>query len=567
MNIGSIINQLNNAINPSNDLNAMQADNAKTLMNGMNALINNGDSIFSGKVVSLNQDSVVINLGDNQLLEARLSGGASVSVGDILSFKAQGVGTEKITLTTLFENTSQETTVNNALKAANMDNSPQNQYMVKSMMEEGLPIDRDSLYNMSKAMNMNATSDVLDLAKMTRLNIPLNEEMVDQFKQYQNLEHEVSTALKDITMSLGESFEYMIDETNPKTSVNFLVDSLEILLEEGLAEDSALTGVVKEDALLSEQKEIINFSKDTNTLGNDISNIVENKDTQETKVLDGLNKNFDIKSMADTVDSFKSEAFKEVFKGNITNETSFKAVLNSVLEALKNNNFENKSQEEIKAFTEDVNKLLKDDSFKKALNEEVLNKFLLEPEEVKDEGKVTKLYNRLSDNLNKLLASIEENGAKDTPLSKSVSNLNSNINFMNELNQTFNYVQIPLKMTNQNANGELYVYTNKKSLAQSDGNVSALLHLDMEYLGPMDVQVFLNANTNNVNTKFYLKDDSSLDLIANNIELLNSRLNKRGYNLKSEFINEDIKKSVMDNILDDNKNISIVSSGSFDARA
>ena len=567
MNIGSIINQLNNAINPSNDLNAMQADNAKTLMNGMNALINNGDSIFSGKVVSLNQDSVVINLGDNQLLEARLSGGASVSVGDILSFKAQGVGTEKITLTTLFENTSQETTVNNALKAANMDNSPQNQYMVKSMMEEGLPIDRDSLYNMSKAMNMNATSDVLDLAKMTRLNIPLNEEMVDQFKQYQNLEHEVSTALKDITMSLGESFEYMIDETNPKTSVNFLVDSLEILLEEGLAEDSALTDAVKEDALLSEQKEIINFSKDTNTLGNDISNIVENKDTQETKVLDGLNKNFDIKSMADTVDSFKSEAFKEVFKGNITNETSFKAVLNSVLEALKNNNFENKSPEEIKAFTEDVNKLIKDDSFKKALNEEVLNKFLLEPEEVKDEGKVTKLYNRLSDNLNKLLASIEENGAKDTPLSKSVSNLNSNINFMNELNQTFNYVQIPLKMTNQNANGELYVYTNKKSLAQSDGNVSALLHLDMEYLGPMDVQVFLNANTNNVNTKFYLKDDSSLDLIANNIELLNSRLNKRGYNLKSEFINEDIKKSVMDNILDDNKNISIVSSGSFDARA
>ena len=567
MNIGSIINQLNNAINPSNDLNAMQADNAKTLMNGMNALINNGDSIFSGKVVSLNQDSVVINLGDNQLLEARLSGGASVSVGDILSFKAQGVGTEKITLTTLFENTSQETTVNNALKAANMDNSPQNQYMVKSMMEEGLPIDRDSLYNMSKAMNMNATSDVLDLAKMTRLNIPLNEEMVDQFKQYQNLEHEVSTALKDITMSLGESFEYMIDETNPKTSVNFLVDSLEILLEEGLAEDSALTDVVKEDALLSEQKEIINFSKDTNTLGNDISNIVENKDTQETKVLDGLNKNFDIKSMADTVDSFKSEAFKEVFKGNITNETSFKAVLNSVLEALKNNNFENKSQEEIKAFTEDVNKLIKDDCFKKALNEEVLNKFLLEPEEVKDEGKVTKLYNRLSDYLNKLLASIEENGAKDTPLSKSVSNLNSNINFMNELNQTFNYVQIPLKMTNQNANGELYVYTNKKSLAQSDGNVSALLHLDMEYLGPMDVQVFLNANTNNVNTKFYLKDDSSLDLIANNIEILNSRLNKRGYNLKSEFINEDIKKSVMDNILDDNKNISIVSSGSFDARA
>ena len=37
--------------------------------------------------------------------------------------------------------------------------------------------------------------------------------------------------------------------------------------------------------------------------------------------------------------------------------------------------------------------------------------------------------------------------------------------------------------------GELYVYTNKKNLADNDGNVSAFLHLDMDHLGPVDVYV------------------------------------------------------------------------------
>ena len=38
-----------------------------------------------------------------------------------------------------------------------------------------------------------------------------------------------------------------------------------------------------------------------------------------------------------------------------------------------------------------------------------------------------------------------------------------------------------------------------------DGNVSALLHLDMENLGPMDVYVAMQ--NNRVNTHFYMQDD------------------------------------------------------------
>ena len=136
---------------------------------------------------------------------------------------------------------------------------------------------------------------------------------------------------------------------------------------------------------------------------------------------------------------------------------------------------------------------------------------------------------------------------------------------MNQMNQMFTYVQLPLKMQGKNANGELFVYTNKKSLAKKEGSVSALLHLDMEHLGSLDVHVTLN--NQKVSTKFYLKDDSVLDFIAQNIDKLNKRLESRGYSATAEFINKEEDTNVMEEILKQDKNISMLSGYSFDARA
>lgn len=44
------------------------------------------------------------------------------------------------------------------------------------------------------------------------------------------------------------------------------------------------------------------------------------------------------------------------------------------------------------------------------------------------------------------------------------------------------------------------MFTNKRSLAEKDGEVSALLHLTMEHLGPLDVYVKMNQGK--VSTEF-----------------------------------------------------------------
>ena len=90
----------------------------------------------------------------------------------------------------------------------------------------------------------------------------------------------------------------------------------------------------------------------------------------------------------------------------------------------------------------------------------------------------------------------------------------------------------------------------------------------MEHLGALDVYVAMQQNK--VSTNFTLQDESALDLIEQHISLLDERLTKRGYALKAQFqIKEDEEQEggIMQKILDQEKNISVLSRTSFDMRA
>lgn len=562
MNVQSIVNQINNAINSSTS-SSVSNETIKSLENGMNRLMEAGNNaVISGKVIGFEGKNVLLALGENELIKASINSNLSAQIGEMLTLQVKGLNKDSVSLSPLFENTAQESTVNNALKAAGIPDTPQNQYMVKSMMQEGLPIDKQSLYDMSRAMNINATADVLDLAKMTRLNIPLNEDMVGQFQNYMNLEHEVSSALMDISDEfintvLGDTFDGM-----DMSTVELVLDNAEALVsyEEVSLEES--------DAL---EEQPVNQKVSDEVVRNDTGVINEKESVKVTQsegeeVTAVLNNNKGDNSIARTLTNLKTveipeNIIREAENGNANTQSLVKNVLDGIKSKLSNSN-----EEELKDIKDDIKTVFENPEFKALFKKEVLNKFSLKPEELNEEGSVSKLYERLNNEVKHLLASADTLGNSGSKYSQTVNNLNNNLEFMNELNQAFSYVQIPLKLTGQEANGELYVYKNKKSLSREDGTVSALLHLDMDNLGPVDVHLTLNTE-NNVKTKFYLKDDAALDLIAEHIDTLNERLNKRGYSMAAEFINKDDDKSVMDTILDDHKNISLLSASGFDARA
>ncbi|MCR5403822.1 MAG: flagellar hook-length control protein FliK [Butyrivibrio sp.] len=220
-----------------------------------------------------------------------------------------------------------------------------------------------------------------------------------------------------------------------------------------------------------------------------------------------------------------------------------------------------------RAESESWKKLFSGNDYNKLLKDNISSQWLLKPGDVKDKENVENLYQRLNAQVKGLTNAINGTLGAESKLSQAANNLQNNLDFMNQLNQMFQYVQLPLQMTGQNAHGDLYVYRNKNKRMSDDGSVSAVLHLDMENLGPLDVYVKMKETK--VSTNFYVADDSVIDLINDNIHILNERLEKRGYSMSVRMMlhdDMDGQDAAVDEMLEVNKT-PLLSINSFDARA
>lgn len=525
MRLSSYITQINQNIvgnMEAGDTSALE----QGLKNGMEAVLGKlpGQAI-TGEVVFRDGSDILISMGKNQLLQAKLEGSMNAQIGQLLTFQIKNNSSAKVVLTPLFENLSQDPNVSRALAAAGLPENNVTVAMVKAMMQEGLPVNRQSLYQMNRYVNVNPQADIQTLVQMQRLSLPITPENISQFEAYKNYQHQLGESLSDITDAFMQTFQEITGQENLSEGLNFYQEVLGVLTDEAPGASG--------NALLEAE----------NTLaGGDAS-------LKEGLLPDG--------ERDELVRQLKQAGAPEELRASVANgKISGQEFLKTIKQLLLKGALPDKKA----AF-----ELLEGKAFKHILKNEMSRQWLLLPEEVANEHSVDKLYERLNSQMNRLNQALLESGRADTPLAKTVSNVTGNIDFMNQLNQMFTYVQLPLKMQNQGANGELFVYTNKKSLAKKDGSVSALLHLDMEHLGSMDVYVALN--NQKVSTKFYLQDDKALDLIAQNIGILNERLESRGYSMNAEFINKEEKTNVMEEILKKDKNISVLAGYSFDARA
>ena len=204
------------------------------------------------------------------------------------------------------------------------------------------------------------------------------------------------------------------------------------------------------------------------------------------------------------------------------------------------------------------------------LKEVMQDQWTVRPEDLKTEHKVEELYQRLDRQMSQIEQLAKQTGMNTGHLSQSAAQVRDNIEFMHQINQAYTYVQIPLKMANQNAHSDLYVYTNKRNLGKKEGELSAFLHLELENLGTTDVSIKMLEN--NVSTKFYLSDDAAYDLIEAHLPQLQERLEKLGYHCRVTIENREEKVDFVEDFLQKSQPATAASRGmvhrySFDVRA
>lgn len=525
----------------------------KGLRNGMKEMEGKmpGQSV-TGEVIEADGQDILLAIGKNQLLRARLSLAMDVEAGQQLTFGIKSIGGMKVVLSPLFENMTSGSGAEKALELAGLPRNEETMKMVEAMMKEGMKLDPDSLSSMYRTVNAHMDADITTLVQLNRMGLPVTEENITQLQSYKNYEGQVTEGVKILMGEVAEQLSSLAASDNPEDVFTFL--------KVVLGEPSGTENVQTEKNMAGDDNVIQTFKNAVMTEAPE-----ENAGKEKLPFMPGMAEQAGEKGLGMALSDVLQKAgfSEETVNACLKGELPAKELLTELGRVVKDGRL---STEQKNGILE----LLKDNEFLENLKKGLTEKFFLTPDEVGEDGQVEKLYERLDSQLSRMNQALQGMAKENPALSQSIQNLSSNVEFMNQLNQMFTYVQLPLKLSGQEAAGELYVYTNKKNLAKKDGQVSALLHLDLEHLGEIDIHVSLRDS--HVSTKFCLSDEKALDLVAANIDTLNQRLMKRGYSVDASFEQKDKAQHPIDEMLDRDKKVSskekvLISSSSFDARA
>lgn len=528
-------------------------------------------SAISGQVMKVEGDTVYVKL-PSEVLTAKLQEGVNLQPGQSVTFAVSGISDKQITLQALFQNSAQTQVLGKALEQAGIAQTADSLSMVDAMMREGMSVDKNALWQMHRQVLDHPQTTGENIVLMNRLQIPVNDLTAAQFQNLQNANGQLAQAANALTDSLFAEFADMAAQS-PQEAASFMKE-LVLLLGESSQTEAGQVGALPlegQEVPGDEQPEAGNSTGQTEAAGDPVAGQPAGGQTAGNGVdarlaFDGqVQAESDGRQVQAEADSGRlqgSNAEKLSTDGQVvsseTAENSSQPGVDSLAELMKSDLF-------TKGDTRQLLRLFSSKEFRNLLTEQMKENFLLKPEMVADKEEVEQFFTKLREQVSRLVQTVSEAGKAQTQLFTQTNQLRENLDFLHQLSQTMQYVQLPLRMAGQETTGDLYVYANKKGLTKED-SISAFLHLDMEHLGPVDVYVAMQ--NRKVNTHFYLQDDAMIDFIQAHIHLLNERLEQKGYQMQTEVSQKDTPSKVTEEMRKDQEEESVcINQYSFDVRA
>ena len=528
-------------------------------------------SAISGQVMKVEGDTVYVKL-PSEVLTAKLQEGVNLQPGQSVTFAVSGISDKQITLQALFQNSAQTQVLGKALEQAGIVQTADSLSMVDAMMREGMSVDKNSLWQMYRQVLDHPQTTGENIVLMNRLQIPVNDLTAAQFQNLQNANGQLAQAANALTDSLFAEFADMAAQS-PQEAASFMKE-LVLLLEENSQTEAGQAGALPlegQEVPGDVQPAAGNSTGQTEAAGDRVAGQPAGGQTAENGVdarlaFDGqVQTETDGRQVQAEADGGRLQGpntEKLSTDGQVvsseTAENSSQPGVDSLAELMKSDLF-------IKGDTRQLLRLFSSKEFRNLLTEQMKENFLLKPEMVADKEEVEQFFTKLREQVSRLAQTVSEAGKAQTQLFTQTNQLRENLDFLHQLSQTMQYVQLPLRMAGQETTGDLYVYANKKGLTKED-SISAFLHLDMEHLGPVDVYVAMQ--NRKVNTHFYLQDDAMIDFIQAHIHLLNERLEQKGYQMQTEVSQKDTPSKVTEEMRKDQEEESVcINQYSFDVRA
>ena len=540
MQISNLVSQYNNSV--ANGEPMTGAKGVEKLVSSLNEM--SKGMIFEGTVSSVRGNQVKLALSNGQQILARLAGKFSFEQGQSVFFQVKNNdgGTIEIKPYTV-DGEGANLTLMDALKAAGLSVDGINLSMVNKMMEEQMPIDKTSLNQMYQLVQDNKDINVTTLVELKRLGIEINQVNAAQFENYANDKQAITIAMDSLIDELpnalsAEDLSMYKLVTQARDILNIVTEGLpeetfisseasDMSQYEAIMRDNQSAPVVKKhfniaelfeslNSVSGESQDIYTTQKINNAPATDTILLQENETKSNTigfllsdKQIEELNEQ--VRMLLPNLQENNISLYSE--------DSSVVGILNDIKSMLENT----------PANADTLRHLFSGEAFKLMLKEALEQQWMIKPGDLeKNPKKLDGLYDKIEKQITNMETILKTSGVVNPKAEALADNIRGNIEFMNQINEAYTYVQVPLKMNEKNASGQLYVYTNKKSMSNPDKELSAFLHLDLEHLGGTDVSIKMLHRK--VTTNFYLDSDESYALVKQFLPVLEKRLQDKGYN-------------------------------------
>lgn len=478
---------------------------------------------FTGQVVDINGLQVTIQMEGNQMLQARMAEAMNLNMGDSIAFLVKENTGNVVTIKPLATDmqSMKDQTIFDLLEKNQLSPSDKNYQIAEALLSENMPADRASMQKILQQAYRYPEVDVQTIVSMNKMNLPVTEETIAGFEQYQTNQHAMMQALSGMTEELTT---YMSNPEGMQEMLPILSDTqdLPVMDMDLLLRANGQSGEATPD-ILNPATEYAGLQKEgisgpvPGISAEQIAAYAEKFGMAEGEISGITDQLLNMHLSAQTIQTVFDQSDTPMQLANHLQALVSAAVDHAVTD------------------TEKLKEFFASDNMKALLEMAVKDKFTLNPEKMEQPQELSDLYKHIYEKMNRLM---QQMGGQDNPsgqhLSESAKGMQERILFLQNLSNLFPYAQLPVRMEGRDGNADLFVYMNKKRLQEKKEDVSALLHLDMEFLGPTDVHVSLRGTM--VHTKFYVEDEESAKLIDAHMNQLEQAVAENGYSLTNEVI-------------------------------
>ncbi|NLK99442.1 MAG: hypothetical protein GX271_02140 [Clostridiales bacterium] len=545
----------------------------------------NEQTIVKGEIIDLRYQDVKIKLEPSgQIISARISGELPLSIGQTAEFVISDQTDGQITLKYISSsNAPLDDIIQKALFASGYTASERNIAIVQELLNYQMPVDKKTILQLIKLTSTYPDVNIPTLVLMHKHDLPINNASIAQFETYQKGSHQILNQLNSLIDQLSDLgtnqpmvAKNQIDTNNMKafTSIasnkvipddipnktpsgntqfnhiinmqrellNILIDGQE--LQEQLYPDTAVEQILPDKELIQLKNLLLNITKEEEHYSIELRNYIKEELSNESMTLESL--------LTIVHDLYQQDSLQP-FSGNTMLPIYISRTFISMYKHLSEAN------------KEKLVNILYSDDYTYMIAEALHKRWTLSPNELKVNNRAKEFYSRLDEDMERLDELTDSYKMVNLDnIKSSVNKLQDNLQFMRYLNELFIYLQLPIRFKEQDVHGDLYVFTRKNHKHDDTERLNVLLHLDMTYLGSMDIHMFMSSRQ--VNAVFYL-EKSSEQLISKYLHELTKLLSDKGYQFQAKTQISDNKTDFINNILEQDTPSAGISRYSFDIRA